>query len=329
MVTAPVSGVAIVGCGLVGRKRAAALTELSVPVLALADNDPRRAEELASSLPGQPRLAADAADACATPGVELAIVATTHDGLAASARTALDVGCHVLIEKPGARDRDELATVAKALRDDRVVRVGYNHRFHPAVLAARQAIRDGHFGPLLSVRARYGHGGRLGYESEWRADPALGGGELLDQGSHLIDLVRFFGGEVELAFAELRTDYWNVPVEDNAYLALRLEAGGFAWLHASWTEWKNLFAVEIALRDARVDIIGLGGSYGPERLVIHAMRPELGPPDTSEQHFDDADRSWRAELADVFAEIAGERSIGASLDDGLASLAVIDEARGR
>ena len=192
--------------------------------------------------------------------------------LTAIAIEALDAGCHVLVEKPGARDRDELGRVADAARRaGRVARVGYNHRFHPAALAARELVVGEGFGPLLSIRARYGHGGRLGYESEWRADPARGGGELLDQASHLVDLVRFIAGDVTLAFAELRTDFWDMAVEDNAFLALRPARGGFAWLHASWTEWKNLFAVEIALRDA------LARSDRARRLLRH--RAPRGPRD--------------------------------------------------
>ncbi|HEY8217637.1 MAG TPA: Gfo/Idh/MocA family oxidoreductase [Acidimicrobiia bacterium] len=328
MTHAPVTGAVVIGCGLVGQKRAVALEELSVPVVGLVDTDDARAAELAAALRDAPPIFTDVSSACAADGAELAIVATTHDGLAGSAIAALDAGCHVLIEKPGACDHVQLTEVTEAARrSERVVRIGYNHRFHPAVLEARRLVTSGSFGPLMSLRARYGHGGRLGYESEWRADASRGGGELLDQGSHLVDLVRFFAGDVELEFAELRTDFWDMEVEDNAYLALRIRDGGFAWLHASWTEWKNLFAVEIAMRDARLDVIGLGGSYGPERLVVHAMRPELGPPDTTEQVYDCPDRSWAAELEDVLGEIAGRPSLGARLDDGLAVLTVVDQAR--
>jgi len=259
----PVAGAVVIGAGHVGRRRAFALEELSVPIVGLVDRDPARAKELATALHTRPPVFSDAATAFNADDADLAVIATTHDALAASAIVALDAGCHVLIEKPGACDQRQLGTTAEvAQRSGRGARIGYNHRFHPAILEARRLIADGEFGPLLSIRASYGHGGRIGYESEWRGDPARGGGELLDQGSHLVDLVRFLAGDVTLAFVELRTDFWDMPVEDNAYLALRLDSGGFAWLHASWTEWKNLFAMEIALRDARIDIVGLGGSYG-------------------------------------------------------------------
>jgi predicted dehydrogenase len=330
MTVVPVVGAVVIGAGLVGRRRASVLEDLCVPVVAVVDPDIARAEAVARSLRSRPRAHSDLADVSDDGEANLAIVASTHDALASSALVALDMGCDVLVEKPGGLDAHELAAVAAAAtRAERTVRVGYNHRFHPAVLEARAIVASGRFGPILSVRARYGHGGRVGYESEWRADPTRGGGELLDQGSHLVDLVRFLAGDVTLEFAELRTDYWDAPVEDNAYLALRIEAGGFAWLHASWTEWKNLFAVEIALREARIDVIGLGGSYGTERLVVHAMRPELGPPETSEQAFEGPDVSWRSEVEDVLGGIAGRDTVGAGIEDGIAVLKVLDEARRR
>jgi predicted dehydrogenase len=306
------------------------LDRLEVPVISVADQDQASANELAARLPTKPRVFSDAAAACRGADVELAVIATSHDALTSSALEALDAGCHVLVEKPGGINRAQLTSVRDAAqRCSRVVRVGYNHRFHPALLATREIFGRGEYGALMSIRARYGHGGRLGYESEWRADPARGGGELLDQGCHLVDLVRFLAGDVALEYAELRTDYWDMAVEDNVYLALRIRAGGFAWLHASWTEWKNLFAVEIAFQRARVDIVGLGGSYGIERLVLHEMPPELGPPATSERVYDMPDDSWKAELGDMLAEIDGQESCGAGIDDGLAVLTVLDAARGQ
>jgi predicted dehydrogenase len=325
------NGAAIVGCGLAGRKRADALRALDVPVRAVVDSDADRARCLAEHLGAGVELAPSVADAVTRRDVDFAVVATTHDALAPSAIAALDAGCDVLVEKPGARHLDELDAVGDAAgRSGRTVRVGYNHRFHPGVQAARQAVTDGRFGALFSVRARYGHGGRLGYEREWRADAKRsGGGELLDQGSHLIDLTRHLAGDVELMFAELRTDYWQAPVEDNAYLALQTSTGAFAWLHASWTEWKNCFEMELALRSARLDLRGLGGSYGPERLVTHAMSPELGPPTTAEQVWPGQDESWQDEVADVRNALEGRPAIGADLDDARAVLRVVAEAYAR
>ena len=143
---------------------------------------------------------------------------------------------------------------------------------------------------------------------------------------HLIDLVRFVSGDVHLAFAELRTDYWDSDVEDNAFLALRAADGAFAWLHASWTEWKNLFSFEIALELAKIELTGLGGSYGTERCTLHAMLPELGPPLTTMWEWPRGDESWERETADALGAFAGRDAVGASVDDALAVLRIVDEA---
>lgn len=329
MTTVP--GVALVGCGLIGGKRLAALQSAGARVLALHDTDRDRAEALAARFATTPAVVDTAEAAYKADGVDLAVIATTHDALAPLSLSAIDAGCHVLVEKPGADRAQPLAEViAAASTTERVVRVGFNHRFHPAMLKARDLVGAEAYGPILNVRGRYGHGGRVGYEREWRADRARsGGGELLDQGVHLIDLTRFFCGDMRLAFAELRTDFWPMDVEDNAFLALGTEGGAFAWLHASWTEWKNLFSFEIAMRDAKIEITGLGGSYGTERLTLHEMSAEMGPPATSAWEWPQADESWAAEIDDLLGALRGEASIGATLADAHAVLKIVEEAYAR
>ena len=310
-------GVGVVGCGLIGAKRAAALPP-GMRLLAVHDQDRGRAEALALRHEGV-HVAGTLAELLAEPGLTLVIVATTHQALPEVGLAAVEAGAHVLLEKPGAGAVAPLLEVRQAAAQRGViVRVGFNHRFHPSFqqLQALRASRDD--GRLLSIRARYGHGGRIGYEQEWRAVRSIsGGGELIDQGVHLIDLVRFSAGDVELAFAELRTDFWAMDVEDNAYVALRPTQGGFAWLHASWTEWKNTFSFEVS---------GLGGSYGVEELTLFAMQPEMGPPPSTTWRWPAQDSSWRLELEDVARALSGEPARGASIDDAIANLTLIDEA---
>lgn len=322
------SSAAIAGCGLVGTKRAQALQALEIDVAAVYDPDLGRAEELARLLDDKVLVAGSAEEAFSLENVDFAVVATTHAALAPVAIAAIEGGCNVLVEKPGAVSLDELTQLAEAAKThSRTVRVGLNHRFHPAITKARELIDTGDLGEIMHLRARYGHGGRLGYEKEWRANRDLsGGGELMDQGMHLIDLTRLFLGDVELAFSELRTDYWNMDVEDNAFLALRSTPGAFAWIHASWTEWKNLFSFEIALEQAKIEIFGLGGSYGTERLTVHRMLPEMGPPLTSAWEWPRADESWLTELKDVMDDLSGRPSRGANLDDCIAAFRIIERA---
>lgn len=323
--------VAVVGCGRVGAKRADAIRSLpDVEVVATFDVDAGAAGALAASFP-RAEAASTAAAACGRAAGGLAIVATTHEALAPTAALALEAGCHVLVEKPGARRASELVAVAELARArGLVLRVGFNHRFHPAVRQARHLLHQDRYGDVRVIRARYGHGGRPGYEKEWRADRrASGGGELLDQGVHLLDLVRFFAGGARLLYASLPTVAWDMEVEDNAFLHLGLPADGHAWLHASWTEWKNLFSFEIACRTAKLELTGLGGSYGPERLTLHEMGPDMGPPFTTSWEWPGVDASWRHETVDVLRAVGGEPGLGADAEDALATLAVVDEAYAR
>jgi predicted dehydrogenase len=312
---------------LIGEKRARALRGLA-PVVAVHDLDEARASHLVASAAPDAAVCRSADEAFERASGGLAIVATTHAGLAPLAARAVELGCHVLVEKPGGRSIDEVVELAGVARQHgRVVRVGFNHRFHPAIAAAHEAVAGGRYGAAFLVRARYGHGGRPGYEQEWRADrERSGGGELLDQGAHLIDLTRFFVGPVALRYAALPTSYWPMQVEDNAFLHLQAASGADAWLHASWTEWKNLFSFEISCRTAKLEISGLGGSYGPERFITYELGEQLGPPKISSIEWPPDDQSWRAELVDVLRALDGGPSVGASVEDCVATLAIVSEA---
>ena len=146
---------------------------------------------------------------------------------------------------------------------------------------------------------------------------------MLDQGVHLVDLARWFAGEFVEVSGHLGTFFWNMPVEDNGFALLKTADGAVAWLHASCTEWKNLFSFEIYGRDGKLQIDGLGGSYGPERLTWHQMLPEMGPPKTSVWDYPAEDTSWRAEL-DHFVDCIAQRSApSGSLDDSMAALRII------
>ena len=139
-----------------------------------------------------------------------------------------------------------------------------------------------------------------------RAPKRSGGGELIDQGVHLIDLARWFLGEfAEVARLRAMTYFWNMPVDDNAFLLLQDgRRQRCAFLHASCTEWKNTFSFEIYGRDGKLQIDGLGGSYGVERLTWYKMLPEMGPPETTIWEYPMADNSWEVELAEFLEDIA-------------------------
>jgi predicted dehydrogenase len=168
--------------------------------------------------------------------------------------------------------------------------MGFTLRHHPAVARARRLLADGEIGRPMYLVGRYGHGGRPGYEQEWRGRLDLaGGGELIDQGVHLIDLSRWFLGEFEEVAGFVGAFFWranppaeNNALEDNAFLLLRSAEGHVASLQASWTQWKNLFAFEVYGETGFLQIRGLGGSYGAEELVVGRRNPRGGPPETKQ-----------------------------------------------
>jgi len=303
--------VGIVGCGFIGRKRAAELGDDEL--VGCYDVASEAAAALAAQFGGR---------ACASLGellelgCDVIVVAVVHDQLAPVGVHALRAGSHVLVEKPaglGVADVDGL--IAAAEDAGRLVKVGFNHRFYPAIARTAEIVHSGRFGPLMFVRGRYGHGGRVGYESEWRMDPARsGGGELVDQGMHLIDLLHWLAGPLPLHSALLRTSFWEAQVEDNAALlfgAAQDRAAPWASLHATWTEWKNLFSLEVYCRTGKIAVDGLAKSYGPQKLRVYAMKPEMGPPELEEVDFPPQDVSWRDEWANLRAAVAGgERALG-------------------
>jgi predicted dehydrogenase len=310
--------VAIVGCGLIGRKRAGALCGCELATA--CDVDAGRAAALCGDYSTDWRETVHRAD------VDIVLVATTHDLLAPIAAEAAAAGKHVLMEKPGARRAIELdPVIAASQKTGALVRVGFNHRYHRALQKAREIVDSGALGPLMFVRGRYGHGGRIGYEQEWRANAAVsGGGEAIDQGSHLIDLARWFLGDFPHVEGRAPTYFWKMPVEDNAFFLLRTAQGQTAMLHASWTEWKNLFSLEIAGEIGKLEINGLGGSYGTERLTHYAMSAEMGPPETFAWEYPMADNSWEMEFRAFLDDIRLGRKPEPGPEDAQAVLRVIE-----
>ena len=324
MNTPPVFGVGIIGCGLIGAKRANALGA-QARLVACADIQHSRAVALASRSDNAVALA-DWRALLTLHSIDVVVVATLHDSLADITHAALSAGKHVLVEKPAARTAAELQPVIDAQqRFGGKVHVGFNHRYHRALRKARALIDSGALGPLMFIRARYGHGGRPGYDREWRANPALsGGGELIDQGPHLIDLARWFLGDFVDITGYAHTYYWDMPVDDNGFMLLKTAQHQVAFLHASCTEWKNLFSMEIYGRDGKLEISGLGGSYGVEKITWYRMLPDMGPPETTTWEYPMADDSWAVELPEFFDDIRLDRHPTSGLNDAQAALHIIE-----
>jgi predicted dehydrogenase len=319
------TGVAIVGCGLIGSRRAAtAAADPRCELRLVVDTNEDAAGSLAQTYGA--RAASDWRAAVEDDSVGIVAVSTPNAFLREVAVAALGSGKNVLVEKPMGKDAADAAAIAAAAQaSGKILKVGFNHRYHGALMKARDIFASGAIGTLVNIRARYGHGARPGYEREWRADPALaGGGELTDQGAHLIDLVLWLAGKPREAFAYTQTAVWPIsPLEDNAFALMRFDGGAVASLHASWTQWKNLFSFEISGTAGSLAIEGLGGSYGPERLTVAKRNPGGGIPVVEEIAFEGGDRSWDLEWQDFMGAVLGGKTYFGTPADGVAVMEVL------
>jgi len=317
--------VLIVGAGLIGRKRAEAIREIGEDkIVGFCDLDESRAKILADEFGGE--VYADYKRMFQETKADIAVVATNHKMLPPMCLAALAAGLHVLAEKPLGRNAKEVEPVVRAAEAKKLVyKCGFNHRYFPGLLQAKKMVDEGKIGELMYVRARYGHGGRPGYDKEWRADSGIaGGGELLDQGIHLIDLARWFLGDFVSAIGAAQTAFWDMPLDDNGFAILRTEKKQTAFLHASWTQWKNLFSFEIFGKDGYLAIDGLVKSYGPQKLTWARRRPESGPPIIKTFYFPDEDKTWILEWQDFTNAInKGTQPLGTG-EDGWEALKLID-----
>jgi predicted dehydrogenase len=315
---------AFIGCGLIGQKRAEALGA-NLQIVGCFDLDTKKSEAFAKA--HNCGVYESEMDLVNDKSVDLVVIATQHNSLARIAIECLNRNKHVFLEKPGACYAQDLARVSETARKNLLnLHIGYNHQFHPAILKMNEIVRNGRIGDLMFVRIRYGHGGRVGYEKEWRSKKEIsGGGELIDQGSHLIDLVLKLFGDLRVSYAATPTYFWNMQVEDNAFVVLEDIQGRISFLHASCTEWKNLFSMEVYGTKAKIEVVGLGRSYGAESLTLYEMLPEMGPPKVTKFTFDEPDLSWKLELEQFISDIEQKTYISDNSQTSIRVLQIIEE----
>ena len=236
--------IGIIGCGLIGYKRAKSLGPKG-KLIACADPNISQAKRIVRNK--KVKIFTNWKKLLEIKEIDIVIISTPHNQLTKILLEAYRKNKHILVEKPATKNLDEIKKIISKVKGNKIkIRIGYNHRYHPSIIKAQEIIKLGIIGKIMYLRARYGHGGRPGYEKEWRAKLSVsGGGELIDQGSHLIDLSRLFLGEFNKVKGFINTYFWKMSVEDNAFLILKTYSNKIAFLHASWTEWKNMFSFEI------------------------------------------------------------------------------------
>ena len=247
---------------------------------------------------------------------------------------SLKAGKHVFCEKPPAftaKDVEEIQIVEKEA--NKVLMYGFNHRHHDSIKQMKKLIDEKEFGNVLWMRGRYGKSVDEKYYDNWRAKRKYaGGGILIDQGIHMIDLFLYLGGDFDTVYASVSNLYWNLNVEDNVFATLEnSETGLAASLHSTMTQWRHLFSLEVFLEKGYLILNGLktsSNSYGNEILTITKNR-SLAPAATWEDEEDityDTDESWRSEAVEFFSAIQSNRSVAiGNSADALKLMKIIDK----
>lgn len=258
--------------------------------------------------------------------IDIVVVLTYPDTHAAITRAALRAGKDVLCEKPLTRtekEAQELLALAKKTR--RILKCGFNHRHHPAIAEAHRLFTQGIIGRPLFGRGCYGIGGRPGVEKEWRSNPQIvSGGQLMEQGIHLIDLFRWFVGDFSAVTGMVSAGLWPIaPLEDNAFAIMKNESGVMVSIHASLTQWINLFRFEIYGHKGSLTVEGLGQSYGVEKLRVSLHHP-LKPFSHQTIEFRGADQSWQAEWREFMKAVQRRRQPLGNGYDGWKAMQVVN-----
>ena len=247
---------------------------------------------------------------------------------------SLKAGKHVFCEKPPgftAKDIEEIRAVEK--ESGKVLMYGFNHRHHASIKYMKKLVDDKEFGKILWMRGRYGKSVDETFYDNWRAKKELaGGGILIDQGIHMLDLFLHLGGNFDNVHASVSNLYWNLNVEDNVFATLEnTKTGLAASLHSTMTQWRHLVSLEVFLEKGYLVLNGLktsSNSYGEEILTI-AKNRSTAPVATWKDEKNityHTDESWESELTEFFSAIKSNREVKlGNSSDALKLMKIIDK----
>lgn len=318
----------VIGCGVIGLRRIKYFRK-KFSLIACADKNINKIKKIFKN--EKILKTSNWKDLLKLHNIDVVFIATYHSIQTEIIKEFLKKGIHIFCEKPGGvsaiqtKKLIELSKYKKKIS----IKIGYNHRFHPAFILAQKIISENQIGKILYIRAVYGHGGRKNYNNEWRFNRKLsGGGELIDKGSHLIDLSKIFLGKLKTHSTNLHNYFWRTTLDDNCFLILKNKTNNIAFLHASSTEWKNKFIFEIFCKKGKIEINGLGKSYGTEKLTLYKMSKSMGIPQKKEYYFKqhEVDNSWIIEIDDFYQSIVHLKKCYPNLNDVYDNLKIINEA---
>lgn len=312
--------IGISGYGKIGRVRAKEIAKRSDAVV-VAVQDITKPDDLSDGI-----VYCDTFEALLGQELDAVFICAFNNVLADYTMLALKAGKHVFCEKPPARTSEELQQVVEVEKNtDLVLKYGFNHRYHYSVMEAKKLIESESMGKLLWLRGVYGKAGSIDYHKNWRNYREYsGGGILIDQGIHMLDLMRYFSGQDFTHINSFVTNsYWDIEAEDNAFAIMQSDDKVTAMLHSSATQWQHKFLLEMCFEDGYINLDGiLSGtrSYAPEKLVIGRREFEdvtfaMGKPRETTTWFENDD-SWELEVNEFIDAIQGKATIqnGTSVD---------------
>ncbi len=269
-------------------------------------------------------------------GIDAIFICSYNKFLSKYTIKSIQKNIHVFCEKPPAMSTVELSDVKKEYsKASCVLKYGFNHRYHYSVIEAKKIIDSGQMGKLLWMRGVYGKAGSIDYDKNWRNYKKYsGGGILIDQGIHMLDLMRYLSIE---EFTEINsfvtTAYWKIKVEDNAFIIMKSKNDVIASMHSSATHWKHKFLLELYFEHGYINLDGILSStrsYAPEKLVVGKREFEdityaMGKPKETITYFENDD-SWRMEIEEFLNAITkGDNLLNGTIDDAFNTLSLVEE----
>jgi len=264
--------------------------------------------------------------------LDILIVCLTNDIAPEVTIAALETGLHVFCEKPPGKNVSDIVRVIgiEQQKPDLKLMYGFNHRYHYSVQDALQIVHSGELGKVINIRGVYGKAKLITFnQPDWRTKREIsGGGVLLDQGIHMVDLMRLFGGEFKEVHSFVSNGHWGYNVEDNAYALMRTDDNVVAMLNSSATQWRHRFHLDINLEKGSIILGGiLSGtkSYGAETLTVVRADPanDLGDPMEQVTRYN-KDPSWCAEIDEfVNCVINNRKVVNGTSDDALQTMKLV------
>ncbi len=291
--------VGIAGYGVVGKRRHAALKKIhDFEVTSLSDISFKDEDSVLNL-----NCYSDYKDLIKNEDLDILFISLPNNHAASATLLGLKKNLHVFCEKPPAKTLIELMPIKEYLEKTNLkLMYGFNHRFHSSVIHAKKIIDSGKLGKILNLKGIYGKSNIISFnQTDWRTDrEKSGGGILLDQGIHMLDLMNYFVGSFNNIFSIIQNTFWNFDVEDNAFVLMQNDDGIIGQLHSSATQWRHTFNLDITLKKGSLILGGLltsSKSYGEETLKIIYADPDndKGKPKEEIINFDE-DISWDMEI---------------------------------